>query len=304
VDTVLRNLPVPEVYLQEDTDENGETIISIVDGQQRIRTLLEFARGEVELMETFTPGRDEETWDDLSPEERKAFWNYRIQTREIDSASDADLRDLFRRLNQNTVTLNAQEIRNARFKGDFIQTVTDLADEDFWAESRIVSAKEIRRMVDIEYMAELLVGLMHGPQNKKSTLEGMFEQYDKGIPDKKAWLARFEDARATTATLVSKLADTRWRGKSDYYSLFLACDQLLRQGSLRKNRTAQATKALASFGTAVSERLTKKGSTGRVPKAVRRYALAVEKAASDKDRRETRHRILVELLSPYFAKGR
>ena len=300
IDTVLRGLPVPEVYLQKETDAQGDTTISIVDGQQRIRTFLEFTRGEVELMEAYTPGRDEETWDDLSEAERKALWNYRVQTREIENASEADLRDLFRRLNQNTVTLNAQEIRNARFKGDFITTVTELADEGFWAESRIVSANEIRRMLDIEFMAELFVGIVHGPQNKKSTLDGMFELYESGIPDKKASLKRFEDARNATAALVPKLRETRWRGKSDYYSLFLACDHLLQRGALRASRLTAAIRTLDAFGDAVSARLTKEGTKGSVPRLVKKYAVAVEKAASDKDRRETRHRVLVELLSPYF----
>jgi len=249
---------------------------------------------------TYTPGRDEENWDDLSDSERKAFWNYRVQTREIENASEADLRDLFRRLNQNTVTLNAQEIRNARFKGDFISTVTELADEGFWAESRIVSANEIRRMLDIEFMAELLVGIMHGPQNKKSTLDGMFELYESGIPDKKVTLKRFEDARSATAEFVPKLRETRWRGKSDYYSLFLACDHLLQRGALRPSRLTAAIRRLDAFGNAISARLSKERATARMPKPVKQYAIAVEKAASDKDRRETRHRVLLDLLSPYF----
>lgn len=103
-------------------------------------------------------------------------------------------------MNQHTVTLNAQELRNARFKGVFIQTVTQLADQEFWAESGIVKANEIRRMLDIEFVAELLIGIMHGPQNKKTTLDGFFELYEDAVPEKQKWLKRFEDARALSAT--------------------------------------------------------------------------------------------------------
>ena len=99
VDTALRGLPIPEVYIQKETDEEGNTVYAVVDGQQRIRTLLEFTRGDVELMETCSPGRDGETWEDLTTEEKKRFWSYRLLTREIEDASEADLRDLFRRLN-------------------------------------------------------------------------------------------------------------------------------------------------------------------------------------------------------------
>lgn len=300
VDTVLRGLPVPEVYVQKETDDKGETVWAIVDGQQRIRALLEFAAGDVELMEEYTPGRDGETWESLTKDEKRRFWDYKLLTREIEQATDPELRDLFQRLNQNTVTLNAQEIRNARFTGDFITTVAELADEAFWAESGIVKAREIRRMLDIEFMAELLVGIMHGPQNKKAGLDAFFKTYEGGIPDKQGWLRRFESARQGTAQLVQNLRESRWSGKSDYYSLFLATDALLQQGALRRASVKKARLALRQFDEAVTYRLSKEGAEARTKRHVASYALAVEKAASDKDRREARHKVLVKLLRPHF----
>ncbi|HYN82096.1 MAG TPA: DUF262 domain-containing protein [Gemmatimonadaceae bacterium] len=299
IDTALRGLPIPEVYIQKETDETGNTVYALVDGQQRIRALIDFTRGEVELMEGFTPGRGGDTWDDLTADEKKAFWNYRLVVREIEGASEADLRDLFQRLNQNTVTLNAQELRNARYKGDFIRTVTDLADQRFWAEQGIVTATEIRRMVDIEFMAELLVGLMHGPQNKKASLDGMFASYEAKVPDKQVWLKEFEAARALTELLVPDLRASRWRGKSDYYSLFLASAEINSTGGLLARKLKKAQVALGNFEKQVTARLSKDGSSRKVPRNVRRYVTAVEKAASDKDRRETRHRVLVDLLGQF-----
>jgi hypothetical protein len=299
-DTVLRGLPVPEIYLQAETDTEGNTVYSIVDGQQRVRALLEFSHGDVTLIENYSPGRDGQSWEDLTADEKRRFWDYKLQTREIFDASDADLRDLFRRLNQHTVVLNAQELRNARFKGDFITTVTELADEDFWAESGIVRASEIRRMLDIEFMAELLVGIMHGPQNKKLGLDGFFQSYENGTPDKQRWLGRFETARATTAALVEDLARSRWSGRSDYYSLFLAVEELLEFKTLSKKGLLGARKVLRVFGASVTRRLSKAGASAKASRDVRQYALAVEKAASDRDRRVIRQRILTALLRPYF----
>ena len=300
VDTVLRGLPVPEVYIQKETDADGDSVISVIDGQQRIRALLGFARGEIELQETYSPGRGGQRWSDLSDAEKRAFWSYRMLTREIEDASDADLRDLFQRLNRHTITLNPQEIRNARFKGEFIKTVTELADEPYWAEQGIVRATEIRRMLDIEFMAELLVGIMHGPQNKKSGLDVFFANYEDAIPRKQHWLSRFEIARETIDELVGDLAGERWSGRSDYYSLFLAVDEILQGGALRRSARKSARSALRKFGEAVTTKLSKDGASERVGGEVRRYVTAVEKAASDKDRRETRHRVLVKLLAPYF----
>jgi hypothetical protein len=291
---------VPEIYIQKETDEEGETIYAIIDGQQRIRTLLEFPRNDFELLDKYSSGREGQNWEELTKQEKVNYWNYRLVVREISDASDEELRDLFRRLNQHTVVLNAQEIRNARFKGDFIQTVTELADQDFWAENRIASANEIRRMLDIEFIAELLIGIMHGPQNKKTTLDPLFESYDDAIPEKQKWLKRFETARDTTEQLVADFRSSRWRGKSDYYSLFLAAAELTENGRLQSSKLQEARKTLKKFGEAVSLQLTKEESKPKASKDVRRYATAVEKAASDKDRRQSRHEILIELLEKYF----
>jgi Protein of unknown function DUF262 len=303
IDTALRNLPIPEIYFQKDTDEHGREVVAVVDGQQRLRALLGFPRGEVELMDVYTPGRGGDTWDALSDDEKKNYWKYRLVTREISDATDADLRDLFQRLNQNTMRLTAQEIRNARYKGEFIQTVTDLADEPFWAEHRIVTANEIRRMADIEFMAELLVGIMWGPQNKKTILDSAFTKFEEQFPGKRTFLSLFETARDLTKRLVPDLSDSRWRGKSDYYSLFLALAELSTEQRIAKSKTKDATAELKNFGEQVTSRLTKEGARKRAPQQVNQYATAVEKAASDKDRRETRHRILVGVLRPYFSKA-
>jgi uncharacterized protein with ParB-like and HNH nuclease domain len=301
IDTVLRGLPIPEVYIQKETDAEGHTTYGVVDGQQRLRALLEFSQNDVALMGAYSPTRDGQTWDDLTADERKRFWHYRLVLREIENASDADLRDLFRRLNQHTVTLNAQELRNARFKGDFILTVTDLADQDFWAESRVVSAKDIRRMLDIEYVAELLIGIMHGPQNKKASLDAFFEAYDDKIPNKIVWLKEFEETRSSIEQLVPELKASRWKGRSDFYSLFLAVHEVAKGRILPKTKLPKAQQALKNFGEQVTGMLSKDAARHRYPTPIRRYAVAVEKAASDKDRRETRHQILKQLLLQYFS---
>lgn len=301
IDTVLRQLPVPEVYIQKDTDEFGASTYSVIDGQQRIRALLDFPKGKIELEERYSPGKAGCRWEDLNPAEKVRFWNYRLVVREVEGASETELRDLFQRLNQHTVALNAQEIRNARYKGEFITAVTELADEDFWAENKIVSAAEIRRMLDIEYIAELLIGVMHGPQNKKSSLDRLFEAYEEKIPNKLSWLAKFENARKLTKQLVPDLAGSRWHNKSDYYTLFLTCSEFSEVGKLSKERTAAAVDALKQFGDEVDLDLSKESNKHKPKKAVHDYALAVVKAASDKASRQSRCDILKETLTPFFS---
>src|SRR5207249_10762674 len=42
IESILMGLPVPEIYVQQTTSADGSTTYAIVDGQQRIRTVLQF----------------------------------------------------------------------------------------------------------------------------------------------------------------------------------------------------------------------------------------------------------------------
>jgi len=55
IDTIIRELPVPEIYMQVKTtaleNAKAKSEYIIVDGQQRIRAILEFINGEFEIAE-------------------------------------------------------------------------------------------------------------------------------------------------------------------------------------------------------------------------------------------------------------
>jgi hypothetical protein len=141
---------------------------------------------------------------------------------------------------------------------------------------------------------------MHGPQNKKLSLDAMFSTYESSFPEKVKWIARFERTRALVEAVVPNLRETRWRGKSDFYSLFLALGELSEGKVLTATKQRAAARSLTEFGQLVTARLSKEGARGRAARNLREYSEAVEKAASDRDRRETRHQVLKKLLAPYF----
>src|SRR4051812_44480131 len=49
IDTILRGFPIPELYFQTSSDENGKETHVVVDGQQRVRACLEFVSGALKL---------------------------------------------------------------------------------------------------------------------------------------------------------------------------------------------------------------------------------------------------------------
>ena len=49
IDTILNGLPIPELYMQDTADENGDERYIVVDGQQRIRAVLDYVHGNYAL---------------------------------------------------------------------------------------------------------------------------------------------------------------------------------------------------------------------------------------------------------------
>lgn len=295
VDTVLSGLPFPEIYLRSRTDAKGKTSHEVVDGQQRIRSLLRFGSNDLVLEgNEVTKSYSGKAFEDLAKKEKERFWNYTVVVRDLGSASNAEIRDLFQRLNKNSVVLNSQELRNARFKGVFIKLMEDLADDPWWTDVRIVTPKQVRRMEDIEFISELFIGIMSGPQNKKDPLDEYYETYEGDFPDKAKHTRRFRDTRALLCDVLDSAALVDWSGKSDFYSLFISFSYFAESnwtsGVKRKIR-----EKLHEFRSSVDD--AKKKDTEEIrDKTIRKYVQAVTRAASDIDRRRTRVEILKAIV--------
>lgn len=85
IDTVLKGYPFPEVFVAEGRREGKSTRREkmLVDGQQRLDTLIKYYEGSDELLyRTIRP------FEDLSPEERDAFLDYFVSVRDLGTASD------------------------------------------------------------------------------------------------------------------------------------------------------------------------------------------------------------------------
>ena len=48
IETILLNLPIPEIYVQRSVTADGEETFAIVDGQQRVRSVLRFIGSETD----------------------------------------------------------------------------------------------------------------------------------------------------------------------------------------------------------------------------------------------------------------
>jgi hypothetical protein len=184
IDTILRKLPIPKVYLRTQIDVvTKKSIREVVDGQQRLRAILSFAEDGFALSKRASEFSGKK-YSTLTPAEQEGFLGYAIAVDQLMNASTDDVLEVFARLNSYTVTLNPPEKRHGKYQGDFKWAVrnTSRAWASFWEDFKILSTRDRVRMLDDSLTAEmvgvLLDGVKDGGQPK---IDVLYRTYDKGF---------------------------------------------------------------------------------------------------------------------------
>lgn len=226
IDTVLRGLPVPPIYLRiRQSDDRKKTIREVIDGQQRITSILEFIEGRYKLSRTLDADYAGRYFSQLDRSVQDALVGYAFICESFGGIGDAEILEIFARLNTYSVALNGQELRNGKFFGLFKQTVYALAHEhlEFWRTNKILAEQPIARMADAELVGELLAAQMRGMGDKKRALDPIYEEFDERFPTRREEEKRF---RATldliSDVLGAELKDTEFHRRALFYSLYCA----------------------------------------------------------------------------------
>lgn len=293
MDTVLRNLPFPEVYIQVVTNpDTGYQTHVVVDGQQRITSILKFINNEYSL-----PNDDEwggEYFRDLAVDAKEGFWDYKIVVRFLRKTNDEEIRSIFSRLNTNNVALNDQELRNARYSGRFKQAAERLADNPYFQSIGLFTARDIRRMLDIEYVSELLVRQIFGITSKKDMLETAYVNFDEDFPSESEYEDEFNSTLNLLRSIITKENQILFKSKGNFYSLFGVCLEYFRKYG--RNQFKDPDAVWKEITRLVS--MAKADDFDENEPDIQKYADVSTRSTSDKSRRAERERI----LSSYIAK--
>ncbi len=223
IDTLLRGLPVPPIYLRvRQSDDRSRLIREVIDGQQRISAVLDFIDGRFSLLPSFDSAWASKEYGELSRDEQDRIRTYPFVCEVFHGISDAQVLEIFARMNTFSVQLNAQELRNGRYFGWFKQTAYELAHEhvEFWRENRIISERGIARMEDAELTSELMILGMDGLQDKKTSISKFYADYDEAFPQREQVMARFRAVVDSVSESIESLAKTEFRRRPLFYSLF------------------------------------------------------------------------------------
>lgn len=137
IDSILREYDIPKMYWRS-VDRDDGIKYEVIDGQQRLRTIWEFRRGEFALMRDADPVNGipvaGQKYEDLDLDIGMIFDAYPVDVAIVDEAiqneHEDEVRDMFLRL-QNGTTLKAQEKRNA-MPGQMRDFVKEVAQHPFF----------------------------------------------------------------------------------------------------------------------------------------------------------------------------
>lgn len=225
IDTLLLGLPVPPIYLRV-TQDTGKTkvIREVVDGQQRVSAVLDFIDGQYSLAKNIESPCAGKKFSSLSQEFQDAISQYAFICEVFYGIEDEDILRIFSRLNTHSVPLNAQELRNGKYFGEFKKSAYGLALEhlEFWRLTRVFTERAIARMQEVELTSELLILQITGFQDKKKSIDSFYQKFDETFPDRKQQERRFRNVSDVVRELSDTVQETEFRRVPIFYSLHAA----------------------------------------------------------------------------------
>jgi hypothetical protein len=288
VDSILRGYPAPAIYVDVDTRVGSPTVYHVIDGKQRLLALIGFSKDEFHLGDYMADrGLSGAYFSQLPDDLQDRFVGYELSVENLSSASEAELVEAFDRLNRNVARLNRMELRNAQLNVAFITRMEDLAQAPFWGLTGVASRSNVRRMRDIEFIAELFLLTMHGVlDGNANVLDDYFAEYDGEIPDEDEHRERYETVLDYLSRLPVEWKHTRWRNLGDLYGLWAALLTFLDEEDALPPGD-QAAQKLTSF-----EARLQSPEDG----IERDYSDAVRQGQSKDTNRQVRARVLTDLL--------
>ena len=229
IDTILKAYPIPKIFIQNVKNEDGVTKRKIIDGQQRITAILEFVNNKFSLDEPYEGEFLGKFYKDLPQDTIDHIDQYLIDCNEAYGYSEEQYREIYTRLNKYTVPLNSQELRKAEFPGAFYQLSENIAALPILEDRKIFTVATRRRLLDVEFISEILAALLEGPQEKKESLDDFYRKYNSA--DLSNLEDRFSKILKEIEILFHKnsISKTRFKQKSDFYSLIIAIDFFTQQ---------------------------------------------------------------------------
>lgn len=231
---------MPVIFLREKTTDlkTLDPIREVVDGQQRIRTLLSFISPQ--FLDDFIENRDQFTvrkshnpeianrkFSELNQDERQKILDYQFSVHIFPSTTDdREILQIFARMNSTGVKLKDQELRNAEHTGELKNLMYLLASEQLgrWRSWEVFSEQDIARMDEVELTSEVAFMMFNGVSGRtKKSLDNFYRDYEEDFPQASEIAKRFRFIMdSVDERLGQYLPETAYSRKTYIYPLLAA----------------------------------------------------------------------------------
>lgn len=222
--TVLEGYPFPEIYIaagRVDT-KTGEGAEVLVDGQQRVTTLYQYFKNSQDLK---LP-KDLPAYDVLSEAKQVAFLEYKVVVRDLGNMAIDEIKEVFQRINSTSYGLNAMEVHNARYGGEFKDLAERVSAHQFFEDNRVFTSTDIKRMNDVMFCAGLIATMMSTYFNRDKEIEIFLEKFNESFPEKD----RILEEVFRVLSFIDRLnfpPKSRAFKKADFFTLFIELENAI-----------------------------------------------------------------------------
>lgn len=189
-------------------------------------------------------GQKVKTFNDLTPQEKRAFLNYNVVVRDLGNMNPQTILEVFRRINRTRYGFNSFEIHEALYDGEFIKTAQEILSHIEREQFPVFSESDLSRMADLHFMLLIMSTLENGGYfSRDKELERYItrynDRYERAEERKKEISETFEFIRE-----VELRRDSMWFRKSNFFTMFI---EWLRVRRCEKVSAIEIKKSLNDF---------------------------------------------------------
>lgn len=333
--SIFNGMPMPAIILNRRTDRKKQYIYDVLDGKQRIETILQFiemipAETDRELLVKKKTNAGEQIiirYEDIKSSRFNKqynqicdqFWNYRIPVIEYPGdlvdffGNPVPNMEVFVRINSTGSPLQPNEIRHASSAGPFFRLGDELERRykaQLTEKWKIFSQSDVQRYVFHEFLMELCTAIYFGKYtDKRKKLDELLRNENWSEKELTGIKKRFDEVIRWMRSIFSDniFNASRFRSKSDFYSLFVVLNEFLNRGAVITNSRSNKIlgNTLVEFSKSIqllSPKLKKfnvKSNFTVTERELLNYVIATREATDTIHNRQVRHNYLHRFIEGF-----
>lgn len=187
IESILLEYPIPKIFLYTRYNlKTRQATKEIVDGQQRSDALRSFFENKMKLSTRLhNPEFSGKKYSQIDDAYKNAFLSYNMSVDEFSGIPEEEIWESFTRMNTNNISLNSEEVRNAKYQGVFKWFISDITKKfrRSLLDADVFSRRDVVRMQDSRVFVDLVSLIIDGFITvRPPQLDRLYREYNLEFP--------------------------------------------------------------------------------------------------------------------------